>query len=113
MFNLKPDVNQLRNKLDDFADRLVEIYFRHKIEFNILMLHSRLNEEMTEFFAELINLMISESFVMEGLNKDRDILSKAYAESLFAGLQVLFKNGSVRTKLAFIYTSLLSPFLSK
>ena len=26
MFNLKPDVNQLRNKLDDFADKLVEIY---------------------------------------------------------------------------------------
>ena len=93
VFNLKPNVNQLRDKLDDFADKLVEIYFKHKTEFNILMLHSRLNEEMTEFFSELIKTMISESFVLEGLNKDRDTLSRAYAESLFEGLQVLFKNG--------------------
>ena len=92
VFNLKPDTNQLKDTLDDFADRLVDIYFAHKIEFNILMLHSRLSEEMTSWFSEMINSMISQSFVMEGMNKDRDVLARAYAESIFKGIQVIFRD---------------------
>ena len=92
VFNLKPDINELSNTLDEFADKLVDIYFRHKKEFNILMLHSRLSEQITSWFTEIIKSFISQSFVMEGLNKDRDVLSRAYAESVFTGIKVIFRD---------------------
>lgn len=92
VFNLKPDSKELMLILDNFADKLVEIYIHHKVEFNILMLHSRLNEEMVSWFTQIVNSMISQSFVLEGLNKDRDVLSKAYAESTFKGIQIIFKD---------------------
>lgn len=92
VFNLKPDINQLKDVLDNLADKLVDIYQNHKTEFNILMLHSRLNEEITAWFSEVVNSLISQSFVMEGLNKDKDTLARAYSESLFTGLKVLFRD---------------------
>lgn len=92
VFNLKPDVNELKDTMDEFADKLVDIYYGHKTEFNILMLHSRLSEQIISWFAEIINSLISQSFVMEGLNRDRDILSRAYAESAFTGIKVIFRD---------------------
>lgn len=92
VFNLKPDINELKSMLDQLAERMVDIYINHKIEFNILMLHSRLNEEITEWFSNIVNDLISQSFVMEGLSKDKDILSRAYAESIFTGIKVLFRD---------------------
>ena len=92
VFNIKPDVNELKKILDELADKLVDIYFKHKTEFNILMLHSRLSEEITDWFSNIINDMISQNYIMEASNKDKDALSKAYAESAFTGIKVLFRD---------------------
>lgn len=97
VFNLKPDINELKKVLDIFADKLVDIYDNHKIEFNILMLHSRLNEEMTAWFSDIVNSLISQSFVLEGLNTDKDNLARAYAESVFTGIKVLFRDADEDT----------------
>lgn len=96
VFNLKPDTKELAKIFDEFADKLVDIYFNHKVEFNILMLHSRLNEEMTAWLADIINSLISPSFVLTGISEDRDILARAYSESIFAGLRVFFRDSKTQ-----------------
>ena len=44
-------VSQYMEVLDDLADKLVDIYGKHKIEFNILMMRSKLNDSITDWFA--------------------------------------------------------------
>lgn len=92
VFNLKPDINELNIIIDEFVDKLVEIYANNKTEFNILILHSRLSEQIIDWFSNIVNSLITKSFVLEGMNKDRDTLARAYAESAYTGIKVIFKN---------------------
>ena len=54
------------------------------------LLHSRLSEEITEWLGEIINELISQHFSIDSLNKEA--LAKAYAESAFTGVKVLFRD---------------------
>lgn len=92
VFNLKPNVEDVKANFDNFADNLVDIYFKNKTEFNILILHSRVSEEMINKFSEIISDMISQSFVLNNLSTEKDILCLAYANSLFSGIQTIFNN---------------------
>lgn len=91
VFNLKPNIDELKTMLDKLMDKLVDIYSLHKKEFSILMLHSRLNEEMTIWFTEIVNSVISENFLLSGLKLDQNALAKAYAESIFSGIRSIFE----------------------
>ena len=91
VFNLKPNIDELKTMLDKLMDKLVDIYSLHKEEFSILMLHSRLNEEMIIWFTEIVNSVISENFLLSGLKLDQNALAKAYAESIFSGIKSIFK----------------------
>lgn len=92
VFNLKPDINELNKMIDEFANKLVDIYENNKTEFNILILHSRLSEQIIEWFSNIVDSLISKSFVLEGMNNDRDTLARAYAESAYTGIKVLFRD---------------------
>ena len=47
VFNIKMDKRELIEKLDALAEKMVDIYEGHRIEFNILMLRSKLNDDIT------------------------------------------------------------------
>ena len=90
-------VTQYIEVLDDLADRLVDIYKSHKIEFNILMMHSKLNDSITDWFASLIEHIIKSHYKLNEYDKQIKILSHGYAVSVFAGIRDIFKNADVKT----------------
>lgn len=92
VFNLKPNINDVKNNYDVFATTLVDIYLSNKTEFNILMLYSRVSEEMVNKFKVMVDDMISEAFVFEDINIEKDVLVSAYAQSLFSGIRTIFKD---------------------
>ena len=90
-------VAQYIEVLDDLADKLVDIYKSHKIEFNILMMHSKLNDSITDWFASLIEHIIKSHYKLNEYDKQIKILSHGYAVSVFAGIRDIFKNANVKT----------------
>ncbi len=112
VFNVKPNIKELENILDELSDRLVDIYTKNKVEFNILMIHSKLNEEITSWFAEMINSLISQSFLLNELSVEKQILSNAYAQAVFEGVKYLFKeNESDAKQLKSLLKTYLRSFL--
>lgn len=95
VFNVKPNLNELKKSLDVLSEQLVNIYENNKLEFNILMIHSKLSEDIINCFNEIIGNLISQSFIFDELNEDKKILSKAYAESVFAGIKNIFKENEL------------------
>lgn len=93
--NLKYSTDELRQILNELADNLVDIYKDHKIEFNILMYNSKINERITNWFTDAINVLINNYFDIEGYEKEKYILSKSYAESIFMGMRVIFKENDL------------------
>ena len=91
VYDVKPEINKLIERLDIFSRKLINIYSKKQTEFNILILHSRINEEIIKYFSDLISSIISVNFVMQGINYERDVLANAYAESLYGGIQYIFK----------------------
>ena len=90
-------VTQYIEVLDDLADRLVDIYQKHKIEFNILMMHSKLNDSITDWFASLIEHIIKSNYGLNEYDRQIKVLSHGYAVSVFSGIRDIFKNADVST----------------
>ena len=91
-------VSQYMEVLDDLADKLVDIYGKHKIEFNILMMRSKLNDSITDWFAELIGHIIKSNYGLERGGREISILSHGYAVSVFAGIRDIFKNADIKAE---------------
>ena len=81
--------DELIESLDKLTDEMVDIYMNHKIEFNILMMQSKLNDEITNWFSNVCKGIALKNY---GLTEDIDALAHAYAVSIFSGLKDLFKN---------------------
>lgn len=88
-FNVEMSNDELIENLDKLTDEMVEIYKNHKIEFNILMMQSQLNDEITNWFANICKGIILKNYDL--VNYDIDALVHAYAVSIFSGLKDLFK----------------------
>lgn len=98
VFTLKANIDDLKDLMNKFSERLVEIYVNHSDEFNILMMHSELSEELTNWFSMAIRSLIEQHYLIPGYKTDRDILSHAYASSIFTGIKEIFKNTSYDDK---------------
>ena len=90
--SLKKD--ELQDMFSQLGNELVNIYLKHKIEFNILMMHSKLNDEMIDWFTSMINQYIVSNYPVENLQQEVSILSKSFAVSIFDGLKVCFRSNS-------------------
>lgn len=95
VFNIKADVNELSSLMNQLAEKLVDVYQRHKIEFNILMMNSGVNKELIEWFSKAINSLIDQHFPIEGFSNEKTILSRSYAISIFAGMREIFRKTTI------------------
>ena len=90
VFNIKMDNRELIENLDKLADQMVDIYESHRTEFNILMMHSKLNDEITDWFANICKTIILQNYPLSDFELSIDKLAHSYATSIFAGLRDLF-----------------------
>ena len=92
VFSIRMDNKELIEALDRLADEMVDIYSCHKIEFNILMMHSKLNDEITDWFAGICKTVILQNYPLSIPESDVEKLAHSYASSIFAGMRDLFGN---------------------
>lgn len=95
VFSLKANLDDLKDLMNRFSERLVDIYLNHKSEFNILMMQSELNTELTNWFSLAIKSLIEQHYLIPGYKQDREILSHTYASSIFSGIKEIFKNSDI------------------
>ena len=104
----------IKERLSTMSDRLVDIYDAHKIEVNILMMGTRLNKEITDWFADLIAALIAGNFSVPDRNDERlKILSQCYAHSVFSGIRTILRESrSSKEDMRFMVRIYLNSFLS-
>lgn len=90
VFNIKANVDDLHVLMNTLAERIVEIYLSHPDEFNILMMQSKLNQDLTKWFSKAINSLIEQHYLIPGFRQEKEILSHSYAVSIFAGMKEIF-----------------------
>lgn len=84
-------ITDLKGMLTVLSDRLVDIYKSHRIELNILMMGSKLNKELTNWFAGMIAAIISRQFGMERDDRRLKVISDCYAQSIFSGIKEILR----------------------
>lgn len=89
IYEISMTVDQYRTVLDELGDELLDIYGKHRIEFRILMMHSRLNDEITEWFTGLLASIIKSTYEIEDTEETIRIMAHCYAVSIFSGLRDL------------------------
>jgi AcrR family transcriptional regulator len=84
--------DQLKVMLNKLVDGLVDVYQNHRIELNILMMGSKLNEEITKWFTDLLSKLIGDNYHVDPHLESVRILSRTYAIAIFHGLRDMLKN---------------------
>ncbi len=94
-FTLNVSVDQLKDMVNRLSGGLVDIYLRHKKEVNILMLNSKLNQQITDWFTRLISALIIRRYHLDGYKKLVDTVSHGYAVAVFSGIRDILYSGNV------------------
>ena len=81
-------VADLKEMLTALSDRLVDIYKIHRVE---LMMGSRLNKDLTKWFAGMIASIISGRFGLEKDDRRLKVISDCYAQSIFSGIREILR----------------------
>ena len=84
-------LDELSKMMNSLVDGLMKVYEHHRIELNILMMESRLNEQITSWFAGLIARLIGENYDVDPDSSSVKTLARSYAIAIFHGLKSMFK----------------------
>ena len=96
--NVHIGYDELKTMMNQLVDGLMDIYQNHKVELNILMMESRLNKEITEWFTLLLCRLIADNYAVEENSASIEPLARAYAIAIFHGLKTLFKETDTDTE---------------
>lgn len=89
-------IEEITHILDDLSIELVNIYYDTPKPFMILMMNDKVNQNILKWFTKLImDFMISKNYVNKKNNARCELLSRAYAVSLFAGVKDLLANNQL------------------
>ena len=91
VYGVKPNIKDISQMLDEFADDLVRIYVSNKEEFDILFTDEKSKEMLTNFFRKIFKYIIMTCYPLKKFEKQVGIITLSFANSIFAGLPVYFK----------------------
>ncbi|NLZ76162.1 MAG: helix-turn-helix transcriptional regulator [Erysipelotrichia bacterium] len=90
-FDLSGDnLSNLKDKINVFVDEMVDIYQQHKAEFNILLMHSEVNNNIIKWCANLTKYLLVGRNNINEFDEEASILAQSYAVGLFNGLKEIF-----------------------
>ncbi len=93
--NFVLDDKQMVDILDVLTDKIVDIYTSQKDEFLILLTDNEIYEKLTLWFSDIIKSLIVQNYKDIKAKKEFDIISKAYAISIFSGFKELISNKDI------------------
>lgn len=94
--NISMDNKELVNALDNLADEMINIYDEHKIEFSILMMKSKLNDEITDWFSNIVKTLINKRYELNNDIKGIDSLARSYAVAIFEGIRHMMLKENIK-----------------
>ena len=90
-FNFDASQEELSGMLDKLSDGMIDAYANHKVEFNILMMNSKLNDNIVDWFKGLITGLIAKHYDVSEDDRDVNVLAKGYAIAVFHGIREILK----------------------
>jgi len=90
-FNFDASKEELAVMLDKLSEGMIDAYAKHKMEFNILMMNSKLNDNIVDWFKGLISGLIAKHYDVKEDDRNVNILAKGYAIAIFHGIREILK----------------------
>lgn len=95
--NIDLTTEQIRSMLDRLGDGIVDIYLKHRIEVNILMMREEVTRSMVNWFADALGQIISSNYSIDEKSEELKLMAASYAESIFRGLAYMLRNNKLDT----------------
>lgn len=92
VFDVKPSVGQISIIFDDFSEKLVEIYYKNKDEFSILLNDSTISKEILNWFTNIISSLTASTIKDNTRNINTKPLVSSYAYAMYNGLKQIFND---------------------
>lgn len=95
MDSISLSAGDLIQMLDDLASGLVDIYAANRIEVNILMMHSGVNDSLVGWFSQAILQIIAGNYKLPADQPRLKLLAHGYAVSIFEGIKYMLKESQL------------------
>ncbi len=113
VFDMSLDNQDLNELMNRFTDSMVDLYFRKRSEFNIILSNEDLNGRIRKWFSDSFGTLIYQKYSYADQRQMREYLSSAYSEAVFAGMKDIFMKGIEDEKtLRLILKNFLSHFIT-
>ncbi|MCR4856558.1 MAG: TetR/AcrR family transcriptional regulator [Erysipelotrichaceae bacterium] len=113
VFDMSLDNQDLNELMNRFTDSMVDLYFRKRSEFNIILCNEDLNGRIRKWFSDSFGTLIYQKYSYADQRQMREYLSSAYSEAVFAGMKDIFMKGIEDEKtLRLILKNFLSHFIT-
>ncbi len=113
VFDMSLDNQDLNELMNRFTDSMVDLYFRKRSEFNIILSNEDLNRRIRKWFSDSFGTLIYQKYSYADQRQMREYLSSAYSEAVFAGMKDIFMKGIEDEKtLRLILKNFLSHFIT-
>ncbi len=113
VFDMSLDNQDLNELMNRFTDSMVDLYFRKRSEFNIILSNEDLNRRIRKWFSDSFATLIYQKYSYADQRQMREYLSSAYSEAVFAGMKDIFMKGIEDEKtLRLILKNFLSHFIT-
>lgn len=92
VFEMRFDPDQISAMMEKLSIGLCDLYFEKKSEFGILLNDSSASKKLIEWFEHTIRDLLGQTYSMMDQSEMRDLLSHAFAISIYEGLKDIFRN---------------------
>lgn len=92
---IKLKEDEMINILDDITEQMMDIFSNHHDEFLILMMDSDVNRRLTNWFTDVIKVLIKNNYKFIGFDKEFNVIAHSYAVSLFNGVKDILSNSDL------------------
>ncbi|MBR4462281.1 MAG: TetR/AcrR family transcriptional regulator [Erysipelotrichaceae bacterium] len=110
VFNIRTDINELSELMDQLAERLIAVYQRYPTEFMILLTDDTVDDSIMSWFTRTIRSLVHQHFLFDEQQQEREILTRSYALAICGGMKEILKNEeiSIENKKSILQTYLHS-----
>ncbi len=112
VYDVRFDVNHVRKVVDEFAEKMVDVYKKYPVEFRMLINEWQTRDWIIAIYKDLLIKVVKQNYAVDMFEKEVDLIGYSYACAIYSGMKRIFNSKFNVTKIGEILRTFLRGFVA-